>query len=163
MIKTAGKLTLTTPSDREIRMTRVVDAPRPLVFEAFTNPELISRWLLGPDGWSMPVCEVDLRVGGRYRYVWRRDSDASEMGISGVYHEIVSPERIVNTEKFEPSWYPGEAVVTLELVETDGKTTVIQTILSESQDARDQVLASPMETGVETSYERLEKILQSRS
>src|SRR5207247_8670465 len=106
-MKRAATLQLTTPSDREIAMTRVFDAPRKLVFDAHTKPELVKRWLLGPPGWSMPVCEIDLRVGGRFRYVWRRDNDGTQMGMGGVYREIVAPERIVNTEKFDEAWYPG--------------------------------------------------------
>src|ERR1044071_1680068 len=108
----ADKLQITTPSDREIAMTRVFNAPRRMVFEALTKPELVKRWLLGPPGWSMPVCEIDLRVGGKYRYVWRRDSDGTDMGMGGVYREIVAPERIVATEKFDQSWYSGDAVGT---------------------------------------------------
>src|SRR3989454_4488921 len=101
------KLQITTPSDREIAMTRVFDAPRSLVFDAFTKPELVKQWLLGPPGWSMPVCEIDLRVGGTYRYVWRH-ANGNEMGMGGVYREIVAPERIVATQKFDEPWYPGE-------------------------------------------------------
>ena len=157
----AGTLKVTTRGDREIVMTRTLNAPRPLVFDAFTKPELVKRWLLGPDGWSMPVCEIDLRVGGSYRYVWRRDRDGTEMGMGGVYREIVAPERIVSTEKFDESWYPGEAVGTLVLVEQGGKTTVTQTVLYESRDARDGVLKSPMESGVAAGYDRLEKLLAS--
>jgi len=145
--------------ERELLMTRAFDAPRKLVFDAFTKPELVQRWLLGPEGWTMPVCEIDLRVGGRYRFVWRRERDGSEMGMSGVYREIVAPERIVSTERFDEPWYPGEAVGTLVFVEQDGRTTVTQTMLYESRAARDSVLASPMEQGVEASYIRLDEIL----
>jgi uncharacterized protein YndB with AHSA1/START domain len=152
-------LQVTTPTDREIEMTRILDAPRRRVFDAFTRPELVRRWLLGPDGWSMPVCEIDLRVGGRYRYVWRRDSDGSEMGMGGVFREIVAPERVVSTERFDEAWYPGEAVGTLVLTEQGGKTTVTQTVRYESREARDTALKSGMETGVEAGYDRLEKIL----
>ena len=94
------KLQITTPSDREIAMTRVFDAPRRLVFDAFTKPELVKQWLLGPPGWTMPVCEIDLRVGGQYRYVWRRESNGKEMGMGGVYKEISPPERLVSTESW---------------------------------------------------------------
>ena len=155
----ATALEITTPSDREILMTRVFDAPRELVFDAHTKPELVKRWLLGPDGWSMPVCEIDLRVGGAYRWVWRRDSNGTEMGMSGVYREIVRPERIVSTEKFDDAWYPGEAVNTLVLIERGGKTTLMQTGLYESREARDSVLKSGMEKGVAVSYDRLAKLL----
>lgn len=152
-------LKVTANGEREIVMTRVFDAPRRLVFEAFTRPELVKRWLLGPPGWSMPVCEIDLRVGGRYRYVWKHDADGSEMGIGGVYREVVPLERIVATEKFDQAWYPGEAVVTLSLVEHHGKTTITQTLFYDSRQTRDAVLKSPMESGVAASYERLEKLV----
>jgi len=151
-------LTLTTPTEREIAMTRVFDAPRRLVFDAMTRPELVKRWLLGPPGWSMPVCEIDLRVGGTYRYVWR-GADGTEMGMRGVYREIAPPERLVATESFDESWYPGKAQVTTALVERDGRTTVTITVLYESREARDTALASNMEKGVAASYDRLEEIL----
>jgi uncharacterized protein YndB with AHSA1/START domain len=142
-------------------MSRDFDAPRRLVFVAFTKPELVKRWLLGPPGWSMPVCEIDLRVGGKYRYVWRRDSDGTDMGMGGVYREIVAPERLVATEKFDEAWYPGEAVGMLVLVEQGGRTTVTQTVLYESREARDAVLKSGMESGVAASYDRLAELLVS--
>ena len=154
-------LKVTTRGDREIVMTRVLNAPRRMVFDAFTKPELVKRWLLGPEGWSMPVCEIDLRVGGSYRYVWRH-INGNEMGMGGVYREIVVPERIVSTEKFDEAWYPGEAVGTLVLVEQDGKTTVTQTVLYNSRETRDAVLKSPMESGVAAGYNRLEKLLASQ-
>lgn len=153
-------LKVTTRGDREIVMTREFEAPRNLVFDAFTKPELIKQWLLGPPGWSMPVCEVDLRVGGKYRYVWRH-TNGNEMGMGGVYREIVRPERIVATEKFDESWYPGEAVGTVELVEQSGKTKLTQTVLYESREARDGVMKSPMESGVAAGYDRLEQLLSS--
>ena len=160
-MKNTGNLKLTTRGDREIVMTRVFDAPRRLVFEALTKPELVKQWLLGPPGWTMPVCEIDLRVGGAYRYVWRRDSDGTQMGMGGVYREIVAPERLVATERFDEAWYPGEAVGTLVLVEQGGKTTLTQTELHQSREARDAVLKSGMEQGVAASYDRLEQLLAS--
>jgi len=155
-----GALKLTTRGDREIVMTRVFDAPRALVFKAFTTPELVKQWLLGPPGWSMPVCEIDLRVGGRYRYVWRH-TNGNEMGMGGVYREIVAPEKVVATEKFDESWYPGEAVGTILLIEQGGRTTLTQTVLYESREARDGVLKSPMESGVAAGYDRLATLLAS--
>lgn len=152
-------LKVTTPTDREIMMTRVFDAPRRLVFEALTRPELLQRWLLGPPGWSLVVCEVDLRVGGAYRYVWRGRS--GDMGMGGVYRQIVVPERLVATEKFDESWYPGEALATFVLVEQGGKTTLAQTMQYESRQARDAVLETPMEEGVVASYDRLAELLAS--
>src|SRR5262249_28613545 len=135
-----GGLKVAANGEREIVMTRVLDAPKAMVFDAFTKPELVKRWLLGPDGWEMPVCEIDLRVGGKYRYVWRNTKNGSEMGMGGVYREIVVPERIVSTEKFEQEWYPGEAVGTLLLTEHGGKTTITQTMQYDSRATRDAVL-----------------------
>jgi len=154
-------LQVTARGDREIVMTRSFIAPRELVFRAFTEPALLKRWLLGPDGWSLAVCEIDLRVGGAYRYVWRRDSNGTEMGMAGVYREVSPPTRIVSTEKFDQAWYEGEAIGTVELDERDGITTITQTLLYESRNTRDAVLKSPMEEGVGASYDRLEKVLSS--
>jgi uncharacterized protein YndB with AHSA1/START domain len=155
-------LQVTTPTDREIAMTRIFAAPRRLVFDALTKPELVKQWLLGPPGWSMPVCEIDLRVGGAYRYVWRH-TNGNEMGMGGVYREIAAPERIVATEKFDEAWYPGEAVGTLVLSEQGGKTTITQTVLYQSREARDAVLKSGMEKGVAASYDRLAELLALKS
>ena len=156
-------LKLTTPSDREIAMTRVFDAPRKLVFDAHTKPDLVRQWLLGPPGWSMPVCEMDVRVGGKYRWVWRHDRDGTTMGMGGVYREIVKPERLVVTERFDEAWYPGEALNSLVLVEQGGRTTLTQTMRYESREARDAVLKSGMESGVKASYDRLADLLVSTS
>jgi uncharacterized protein YndB with AHSA1/START domain len=154
-------LSLTTREDREIVMTRAFDAPRRLVFDAFTKSELVKRWLLGPPGWSMPVCEIDLRVGGAYRYIWRH-ADGKEMGMRGVYREVAPPERIVCTELFDEPWYPGEALTTTALAEHGGRTTVTITILYISKEARDGVLNSGVERGVAASYDHLEEILALR-
>ena len=159
-MKNTGALQVRTRGDREIVMTRDFAAPRRLVFDAFTKPELVRRWLLGPPGWSMPVCEIDLRVGGSYRYVWRHEK-GQEMGMGGVYREIVVPERIVSTEKFDESWYPGEALGTLSLTERDGRTLVTQTIMYDTLEAREAVLKSPMEQGGEAGYKRLEELLDT--
>lgn len=159
-VKNVGKLQVSTPSGREIAMTRVFDAPRELVFDAWTKPELLKRWLGAIKGWTFPVCEVDLRVGGKYRYLWR-GPDGAEMGMGGVYKEIVTPERIVCTEKFDDPWYEGEAVVTTVFVEKGGKTTVTETVRYSSQLVRDSVLKSPMAGGVATSFDKLEEVLAS--
>ncbi len=152
------RLQVTTPTDREIVMTRVFDAPRSLLFDAWTKPELLKRWLGVRGGWTMAVCEVDLNVGGAYRYVWR-GPDGNEMGMGGVYREIVRPERLVCTEVFDDTWYPGEAVDTTVLIEQGGKTTMTTTVLYESREARDAVLQTPMEDGVAESYDKLEELL----
>ena len=155
-----NKLKVEAHGDRQIVITRAFEAPRRLVFDAFSKPELVRQWLLGPPGWSMPICEIDFRVGGRYRYLWRNESGA-EMGVGGVYREIVAPERIVATETFDQAWYPGEAVGTVVLTEQGGKTLLTQTILYDSREARDSVVASPMERGLAASYGRLENLLVS--
>jgi len=154
----AATLQVTTPSDREIALTRAFDAPRTLVWDALTKPELVRRWLGARAGWSMVVCEIDLRVGGSYRYVWRNAS-GTEMEMGGVYREVVRPERMVNTERFDEAWYPGEAVGTAVLVEHDGRTTLTTTVRYASREARDGVLKSPMEQGVAESYDKLAELL----
>jgi uncharacterized protein YndB with AHSA1/START domain len=160
-MKNSGNLKVTTPSDCEIAMTRVFSAPRRLVFAALTNPALVKQWLLGPPGWTMPVCEIDLRVGGAYRFQWR-GPDGTEMGTRGVFRELVPPERFVATENFDDPWYPGESLVTYVLVEQGGITTLTLTVRYESKEARDGVLKTPMEHGVAMSYDRMEELLASQ-
>ena len=150
-----ARLQITTPSDRELMMTRAFEAPRPMVFEALTTPDLVRRWLHGPDDWTMPVCEIDLRPGGALRYVWR-GPDGAEMGMSGEYREVVRPERLVHTELFDEDWTGGETVVTTILTEQDGRTTVTTTILYASKENRDGALQTGMEQGMAASYDRLE-------
>ena len=159
MMKT-GSLQITTPTDREIAMTRVFDAPRKLVYDAYTKPELLKRWLGVFGGWSLAVCEIDLKVGGGYRYVWR-GPDGAEMGMRGIYREIVPAERIVSTESFDDPWYEGEAVGTVVFVEQGGTTTLTTTLLYASKEVRDAVLKSPMEQGVTASYDKLAEYLAS--
>ena len=146
---------MTTPTDREIVLTRTFDAPRRLVFDAFTKPLLLKRWF-GPRGWSLVVCEVDLRVGSGFRFVLR-GPDGRDMGMSGVYREIVPPERSVHTESFDD--YPGESVVTAVWVEEGDKTTLTATVLYASQEVRDAVIKSGMEHGAAESYDRLAEML----
>jgi uncharacterized protein YndB with AHSA1/START domain len=157
-----GTLEVTTPSDREIAMTRVFNAPRRLVFDAWTKPELLKRWLGVRNGWSFAVCEVDLKVGGAYRFVWR-GRDGTEMGMGGVYREIAKPERLVSTESFDDPWYEGEALDTLVLIEQGGKTTATMTMLCATKEIRDSVLKSGMDGGVAESYDVLDKVLATIS
>ena len=153
-------LQVITRGDREIIMTRAFNAPAHLVFDALTKPELVQRWLLGPDGWTMPVCEIDLKVGGAYRYVWQRTSDGKQMGSRGVFREIVVPHRLVFTELFDEAWYHGECLITSTLSEQAGKTTLTSTMQYASQETRDTVLKSGMESGVSVSYDRLAAIVE---
>jgi len=128
------------------------------VFQALTTPELVKKWLLGPPGWTMPVCEIDLRVGGAYRYVWH-SAGGQVMGMRGVFREITPPARIVQTEIFDDPWYRGEAIVTGSLTESNGQTTLTTTVRYESQEVRDGVLASRMAEGVTASYDRMAEVL----
>jgi uncharacterized protein YndB with AHSA1/START domain len=147
------------PSDRDIQVTRDFDASRRLVFDAFTKPELVRRWLLGPPGWAMPICEIDLRVGGGYRYAWRSEIDGVQMTVRGVYREVTLPERLVATETFDDAWYPGKALGTTVFVETRGVTTAKITLRYESKEARDTARRSGMEYGMAAGYSRLETLL----
>jgi uncharacterized protein YndB with AHSA1/START domain len=148
-----GKLKVATPTDSTVVVTRVFDAPRRLVFDAHTKPDLIRRWQLGPPGWTMPTCKVDLRVGGEFLYGWAHP-DQPGFEIGGTYKEIVPPERIVHTERFMGS----EALCTLVLTEKGGKTTLTYTMDFGTKEARDGALATGMTGGMEQSYERLDAI-----
>jgi uncharacterized protein YndB with AHSA1/START domain len=155
-------LKLTTRGGREIVLTRVFQAPRSLVFKAMTTPELVRLWLLGPPGWSMVNCEIDLKVGGVFRHEWC-NSDGTKMGMHGVYREIVPSERIVNTESFDFGCAPqsGEQIATASLSEDQGQTTLRIVVLYPSREARDATIASGMEHGLAASYDRLAEQLTS--
>lgn len=146
-----------TPSDLEITVARVFDAPRELVWDCHTKPELLKRWMLGPPGWSMPVCEIDLRVGGAYRYRWRSDADGTEFGSSGVHREIVPFERIVTTESMEG--FDGESINTLTFSEAGGRTRVTTNMLFPSKEVRDGALQSGMADGMGMGFDRLDDLL----
>ena len=147
----------TMPSDREVRWTRVFDAPRRLVFEAWTNPRHVPNWMLGPDGWTMPVCEIDLRPGGKWHFVWRK-ADGSEMAMTGTYTEVIPPEKVVHTEKWGDEW--PETINTLLLTEANGKTTMTETVLYPSKEALQAALKTGMTEGADQSYARLNDYLQ---
>lgn len=155
-------LKVTTPTDREIVMTRVFDAPRHLVWEAMSTPELVKRWLYGPPGWTMVTCEDDLRVGGSFRWGWR-GPEGQEMTMHGTYREVVPPQRMVRTESFEIGCesQAGEQLVTAVLTEQGNQTTLTLTLLYPSKEARDGTIASGMERGVAASYDRLAELLES--
>jgi len=157
-MKGTGKLKVTTPSDREVAMTREFDAPRRLVWAAYTKPELMKRWGGGPPGHKLLVCEIDLRVGGRWRWVVEAP-DGSKMGLGGRYIEIVPEERLVSTDEFDQPWYEGEATATISLAEHGDKTTLTLTVRYASKEVRDFVLKTPMEQGVGAGYDRLEELL----
>lgn len=153
-------LTVTTLSDTEIEMSRQVDAPAALVFEAWTRPEHVPHWMLGPDGWTMPTCEIDLRPGGTWRFVWRKE-DGKEMEMTGTYQEVSPPTRLVTTESWGGEW--PESVNTLTLTEEDGRTTIRERIRYVSREVRDRALATGMADGAATSFDRLDTLLRALS
>ena len=157
-----GELKVTTPTDREIVMTREFNAPRRLVFDAFTKPALVRRWMFGWDGWTLDVCDIDLRVGGRFRFVWR-GPDGTVMGMGGVYREVAPPERLSSNELFDEDLTGGETLVTLDLTEHGSTTLMTQTVLYSSRDARDGALETGAAEGLSMSLDRLDTILAEMS
>jgi uncharacterized protein YndB with AHSA1/START domain len=158
-----GTLKITTPSDLEIIITRAFDAPRHLVWQAMTRPELIRSWLFLPPGWKMIRCDEDVRVGGAYRWEWAGPDGNIAMAMGGVYREVIPNQRLVRTEKFDFGCPPqaGEQLATLEFVEQRGGTLVNITVLYPSKEARDAALASGMERGMAAGYDRLEELFAS--
>lgn len=157
IVKTVGRLSAATPSDRAIQLTRTFDAPRQLVWDAHTRPELVRRWMVGPRNWSMPVCDIDLRVGGTYRYEWH-DENGLAMALSGTYREIEAPRYISDTQMFDDDWTKGPADTAITFAERDGRTEMTLDIVYASKEARDFALSIPMVEGMEAGYERLERI-----
>src|SRR5262245_27890233 len=158
MPMTIEKAQVVLPSEREVKVTRTFRAPRALVYRAYTEPQLVQRWLLGPPGWSMPVCEMDVRVGGRYRWRWRSDKDASEFGFAGTFREVQPPSRLVHTEMYDPGTvgdaHPmSDALVTVTFTEDGALTTVTTRIDFGSKEARDAAVATGMTGGMEQSYQ----------
>jgi uncharacterized protein YndB with AHSA1/START domain len=165
MPMTTEKAQVTMPSDHEVAVRRSFKAPRTLVFRAHTEPELVRRWMLGPPGWSMPVCEMDVRVNGRYRWRWRSDTDGKEFGFAGTFREVQPPSRLVHTEGHDPGTvgdsYPsdGEALVTTTFVEEGGITTMTTVMDFGSKEARDAAVKTGMTDGMEQSYQLLDRVL----
>ena len=154
-------MNVTTPSDREVVVTREFDAPARLVFEAWTNCKHLPHWLLGPEGWTMPKCEVDLRVGGKYRFGWFRPETGKGFEMYGSYVEIDPPGRLVSTESMEGA--PGETLNTIILEEIEGRTHMTLTIVYDSKEFRDMVLKTGMTRGMEASFDRLSGYLESQT
>ena len=147
-----------TPSDREVVVTRTFDAPASLVWDAHTKPELLKRWLVGQPGWSMPYCTVDLRVGGKYRYVLK-GPQGEEMGFGGIYRELVRPELMASTEIFDQDWTGGETQSSTRFDEASARTKVTVTILYTSKEARDGAIATGMAEGMESGFQNLDALL----
>ena len=151
-------LSITTPSDREIVLTRTFKAPRTLVWDAVTKAEHVRRWY-GCAAFTFTTCEIDLRVGGSYRYTMRT-ADGVEHTMTGVYREIVQPERIVHTERYETTGFTSpDALVTMTLTEQNGRTRMQSVILHPNKDSRDGHLNSGMENGARETFDRLEALL----
>lgn len=167
----AGTLQLATPTDTTIVMTRTFDAPRRLVWDAMTKPELVRRWMFCPPGWSWAACEMDVRVGGRYRWEWNGPDGQLALTIRGVHREVDPPSRVVHTERMEMAPgaglcgpdggppEPWELVATLEWTEKDGITSMKMTLVFGSKQARDAALKSGMEQGMEAGYQQLDALL----
>lgn len=158
-------LEVSQPSDREVRVVRSFDAPRQLVWDAHTKPELVKRWMLGPPGWSMPVCEMDVRAGGAYRWRWRNDEDGKEFGFFGTFKEVNEPSRIVHEEHYDPGDIGGAmssepAIITTEYAEANGVTTLTLTMLFSSEETRDAAVSTGMTGGMEMGYERLDEMFK---
>jgi uncharacterized protein YndB with AHSA1/START domain len=167
MPMTMEKAQVTLPSEREVKVTRSFKATRSLVYRAYTEPALVQRWLLGPPGWSMPVCEMDVRVGGRYRWRWRSDKDASEFGFTGTFQVVEPAARLVHTESYDPGTlgdeYPEKpALVTVSFTEDRGITTVTTLIDFGSKEARDAAVSTGMTDGMEQSYQLLDALLSEQ-
>ena len=160
-VSTPNQLKITTKGDREIVITRSLNAPANLVWEAMTRPELIRRWLFLPPGWTMTRCDEDVRVGGSYRWEWAGPDGKPAMSMGGVYREVVPHKRVVRTEKFDFGCQPqaGEQIGTTEFIEQAGRTLVRITVVYPSKEARDAALASGMEHGMSAGYDRLETLL----
>ncbi|RAO34838.1 Glutathione transferase [Micromonospora saelicesensis] len=152
-------LVVHTPGDREIVLSRLFEAPAQLVFAAFTRPELLARWY-GARGWRLTECDVDLRIGGRWRFV-SQGPEGARMVQSGVYQQIEPPHRLVCTELFDDQSYPGETLVSHEFSEVAGRTTVTTTLLYATAEGRNIVLRYPMARGVGQSFTRLADLLHS--
>jgi uncharacterized protein YndB with AHSA1/START domain len=155
-----GRTGFSTPSDLELVATRVFDAPRELVWEAWTSPEHLPHWMLGPQGWSMPICELDLRPGGAWHFVWRH-SDGREMEMRGTYQEVSPPDRLVSTESWGGDW--PETLNTVILSEDESKTIMTQTVRWPSREARDAALGTGMTDGMALSFDRLAELVETIS
>jgi uncharacterized protein YndB with AHSA1/START domain len=168
MTETIEKAQVTVPSDTEVKVKRSFKAPRALVYRAYTDPKLVQKWLLGPPGWSMPVCEMDVRVGGNYKWQWRSDEGSEEFGFTGTFREVQPNAKLVHTERYDAGTvggaYPGEdAIVTVAFEEEDGITTVTSLIDFRSRDARDGAISTGMTDGMEQSYQLLDQLLEKQS
>jgi uncharacterized protein YndB with AHSA1/START domain len=163
MAMIAEKAQVSLPSDRQVKVVRTFNAPRALVYRAYTEPKLLQRWMLGPPGWTMPVCEMDVRPGGKYRWRWRSNENGQEFGFTGVFREVEAPAKLVHTQLYDPGDVGGdmggEALIVLELVESAGATTVTSVMDFGSKEARDAAMSTGMTDGMEMSHQLLDALL----
>jgi uncharacterized protein YndB with AHSA1/START domain len=157
---------VTTPSNAEVRVSRAFNAPARLVWRAYTEPELMQRWMLGPPGWTMPVCEMDVRPGGKFRWRWKSIESGDEFGFYGEFREIEPYKRIVHTEHYDPGGVGGDmgaggCLITVTFEETDGATTMITSMTFNSKEERDAALSTGMTDGMEMSYQQLDRLLDA--
>lgn len=153
-----GVTSYTMPTDTQIVVTRVVNAPRRITFQAYTEPRHVQKWLLGPEGWSMPVCEFEPRSGGKWRFVWRK-TDGKEMEMTGDVVEFLPDHRVVTTERWGPEW--PETINQVDFTEAAGQTTITLTITYPSKAARDKAAESGMKGGMDVSFDRLDELVKT--
>lgn len=158
---------VTQPSDREVRVVRTFKAPRQLVWDAHTKPELVTKWMLGPPGWTMPVCEMDVRAGGKYRWTWKSQADGKSFGFHGAFTEVKAPSRLAHEEFYDPGDTGGDmpadesCLVSLDLSEASGVTTLVCTMKFASKQSRDGAVATGMTNGMEMGYARLDDMFKA--
>ena len=156
---------VSTPSDREVLIKRTFDAPVDLVWQAYTEPALLRRWLTAMPGWSMPVCEMSTQVGGKYRWRWRDDGNGHEFGFTGEMLEVALHSKIVHTQIYDPgdgefgSMGDEPSIITVTFNETNGITNVATSIKFASKADRDAAISTGMTDGVEMSYKQLDAVL----
>lgn len=160
---------VTLPSDREVRVTRQFNAPRQLVYDAHTKPELLQKWLQGYHGWDMPICEMDVRVGGKYRWQWKNREDGKTFGFFGDFTEVDAPERLAHNQYFDPgelgtSMPVGDPCeISLDISDQSGVATLVCTMRFASKEARDGAIATGMTDGMEHNYKNLDEILKAKA
>jgi uncharacterized protein YndB with AHSA1/START domain len=159
--ETIGKTTFSTPTDRELEIKHVVDAPAQLVFDMWTKKQHLPHWMLGPDGWTMPTCEIDLRPGGKWRFGWKKKDGGGDMQMHGTYLEVTAPNKLVSTEQWEGGDW-AETVNTLAVTESGGKSTLSVTMLYPSKEARDKAIGAGMKQGIAKSMDRLEQYVRTQ-
>lgn len=156
---------VTIPSDTEVRVSRAFNAPANLVWRAYTEPALMQRWMLGPPGWTMPVCEMDVRPGGKFRWRWKSIAEGQEFGFYGEFRELTPHQKIVHTEYFDPGDLKEDmgdgSLIIVTFAEANGVTTMTTLMQFKSKEARDAAMSTGMTDGMEMSYQKLDQLLET--